>query len=112
MRFPLTLIAALTLAAPVLAQQPRPAQQPPSGQSTVQGCNPSGRAEAATPPQRGSGDGTAPGNAGSTGWTGGTGGSHIGTNTQGATQHSQTWQAPTARGLDPLAAPVPPEAAC
>ena len=66
----------------------------PSGQSTVQGCNPSGRAEAATPPARGSGDGTAPGNAGSTGWTGGTGGSHIGTNTQGATQESPTWHAP------------------
>ncbi len=110
MRFPLPLIAALALATPGFAQQPQ--QQPPSGQSTVQGCNPSGRAEAATPPQRGSGDGTAPGNAGSTGWTGGTGGSHTGTNTQGATRDSPTWQPPTARGLDPFAAPARPEAAC
>ncbi|MDB5376111.1 MAG: hypothetical protein JWR00_557 [Rubritepida sp.] len=109
MRFPLSLIAALALATPGLAQQP---QQPPSGQSTVQGCNPSGRAEAATPPQRGSGDGTAPGNAGTTGWTGGMGGSHLGTNTQGATQNSPTWQPPTARGIDPIAAPARPEAAC
>jgi hypothetical protein len=109
MRFPLPLIAVLALATPGFAQQP---QQPPSGQSTVQGCNPSGRAEAATPPQRGSGDGTAPGNAGSSGWTGGMGGSHLGTNTQGATQNSPTWQPPTARGLDPIAAPARPEAAC
>lgn len=107
MRFSLPLIAALAFAAPALAQQP---QQPPSGQSTTQGCNPSGRAEAATPPSR-SGDSTAPGNA-ATGWTGGMGGSHTGTNTQGATQSSPTWQAPTARGLDPIATPVRPEAAC
>lgn len=59
-----------------------------------------GRAEPATPPDMASADGTAPGNAGSTGWTGGTGGVHIGTNPQGATEHSPTWQPPTARGLD------------
>jgi hypothetical protein len=112
MRFSLPLIAALALATPAFAQQPQPQplQQAPSGQSTAQGCNPSGRADAATPPTR-SGDSTAPGNA-STGWTGGMGGSHTGTNTQGATQNSPTWHAPTARGLDPLAAPVAPEAAC
>lgn len=59
-----------------------------------------GKAEPATPPDTASADGTAPGNAGSTGWTGGTGGVHIGTNPQGATEHSPTWQPPTARGLD------------
>ncbi|OJU67438.1 MAG: hypothetical protein BGO05_23360 [Rhizobiales bacterium 63-7] len=63
-------------------------------------ATPSGKAEPATPPDRTSADGTAPGNAGSTGWTGGTGGVQIGTNPQGATEHSQTWQPPTARGLD------------
>lgn len=64
------------------------------------------KAEPATPPDRTSADGTAPGNAGSTGWTGGTGGAHIGTSPHGATEHSKTWQPPTARGLD-LAMEVP-----
>jgi|EndMetStandDraft_8_1072994.scaffolds.fasta_scaffold221000_2 hypothetical protein len=69
-----------------------------------------GKAQPATPPDRASADGTAPGNAGSTGWTGGTGGAHIGTSPHGATEHSKTWQPPTARGLD-LAMEVPPESA-
>jgi len=104
MRIPIILATVLALSSPAMAQQP------PSSQST--GCEPSGRAEAATPPARGTGDGTAPGNAGSTGWTGGTGGSNIGTNPQGATRDSRTWQPPTARGLDPFAAPARPAAAC
>lgn len=108
MRFSLPLAAVLAFALPALAQQP---QQPPSAQSTVQGCNPAGRAENATPPQAGSRDRTAPGTA-ATGWTGNMGGSHPGLNPQGANQDSQTWQAPTARGLDPIGRPVPPEAAC
>lgn len=99
MRFhtmPLLVLAGLAVATPALAQVAPPAA----------GCNnaASGKAEAATPPDHKSGDGTAPGNSGSTGWSGGTGGSHMGTNPQGATQHSRTWQPPTARGLDPLAA--------
>ena len=57
-------------------------------------------AEPATAPDRGSGDGTSPGNSGSTGWTGGSGGAHVGTNPQGAVASSRTWQPPTARGLD------------
>ncbi len=109
MRFLPPLIAALALVAPAFAQAP-PSLPTPSGQSTAQGCNPSGRAEAATPPSR-NGDATAPGNAGSSGWAGGAGGSHTGTNPQGATRDSPTWQAPTARGLDPLAAPAQPEPA-
>ena len=99
-----TLMAGLLGAAPGLAQQPAPAG------ARADGCPPEGKAgaqaEAATPPARESRDGTAPGNAGSTGWSGGTGGSQIGTNTQGAVSTSPTWQPPTARGLDPLAAPV------
>jgi hypothetical protein len=67
-----------------------------------------GKAEPATPPDRASADGTAPGNSGSTGWTGGTGGAHIGTNPQGATAGSTTWQPPTARGIDLAAAPETP----
>ncbi|WP_248446981.1 hypothetical protein [Sinorhizobium meliloti] len=67
-----------------------------------------GKAEPATPPDRASADGTAPGNSGSTGWTGGTGGAHIGTNPQGATASSTTWQPPTARGIDLAAAPETP----
>lgn len=91
--------AGLALAMPGFAQQqPAPAAS--------KGCPPGAQAEAATPPARNSRDGTAPGNAGSTGWSGGTGGSQIGTNPQGAVSSSSTWQPPTARGLDPLAAPV------
>jgi len=106
MRFSLPLIAALALATPSFAQQ----QPPPAGQRTEQGCTPSGQAEAATPPSR-SADSTAPGNA-VTGWSGGMGGSHTGTNPQGGTQNTATWHAPTARGLNPIAAPVRPEPAC
>ena len=58
------------------------------------------KAEPATPPDRASNDGTAPGNSGSTGWTGGMGGAYIGTNPQGTATDSKTWQPPTARGLD------------
>ncbi|WP_424812636.1 hypothetical protein [Roseococcus sp. YIM B11640] len=112
MRLPLTLIAAMALATPSFAQQTGSGTEPTgSSQTRAQGCNPSGRAEAATPPQAGRADGTAPGQA-TTGWTGGMGGSHTGTNTQGAVQTSPTWHAPTARGLDPIANPAPPEAAC
>ncbi|PII38001.1 hypothetical protein T190_27520 [Sinorhizobium meliloti CCBAU 01290] len=67
-----------------------------------------GKAEPATPPDRASADGTAPGNSGSTGWTGGTGGAHIGTNPQGGTASSTTWQPPTARGIDLAAAAETP----
>jgi hypothetical protein len=108
MRFSLPVVAVLAFAVPAFAQQP---QQPPSAQSTTQGCNPAGRAENATPPQAGGRDSTAPGTT-ATGWTGNMGGSHPGSNPQGASERSPTWQAPTARGLDPIAAPVPPEAAC
>lgn len=97
------LLAGLTLTSPALAQNAR-------GSAAVDCTAAGGKAEAATPPDRNSRDGTAPGNAGSTGWSGGTGGSHTGTNPQGATQHSQTWHPPTARGLDPVGAPLPPKA--
>lgn len=81
---------------------------PPSDQATAgsdqqdatAGAAASGVATAATAPDKGTPDGTAPGNSGSTGWTGGTGGSQIGTNTAGAVPESKTWQPPTARGLD------------
>ncbi|ODT58225.1 hypothetical protein [Paracoccus hibiscisoli] len=69
---------------------------------------PNTQAEAATQPDP-SEDATAPENTGTTGWSGGTGGSQLGTNIQGATDSSVTWQPPTARGLDlaGLADPVP-----
>lgn len=86
-------ISLLVLAPPALAQT--------KSVDPITTCGASaGKAEPATPPDTASADGTAPGNAGSTGWTGGTGGVQIGTNPQGATEHSQTWQPPTARGLD------------
>lgn len=79
------------LAAPALAQ------------TASDGCpQPSGVAEAATPPEPG--DGTAPGNA-ATGWSGGFGGSQAGTNTAGAVPESPAVQPPTARGLDLKGAP-------
>ncbi|WP_246054902.1 hypothetical protein [Paracoccus gahaiensis] len=56
-------------------------------------------------------DATAPENTGTTGWSGGTGGSQLGTNIQGATDSSPTWQPPTARGLD-LAGLAEPVAEC
>ncbi|SMO70710.1 hypothetical protein [Paracoccus laeviglucosivorans] len=59
-----------------------------------------------------SSDATAPENSGSSGWSGGTGGSHIGTNPSGATQHTKSWQPPTARGLDLTGRPEPAPAAC
>lgn len=96
------ILAGLAIATPSLAQQVPPVHQTAPQQAQAGGCPAASRAEAATPPDRQSGDGTAPGNIGSTGWSGGTGGSHMGTNPQGATQHSSTWQPPTARGLDPL----------
>jgi hypothetical protein len=105
----IAILAGVAFASPTFAQS-----RPPSSQALndAPGCTPPAKAEAATPPARGSGDGTAPGNAGSTGWSGGTGGSHIGTNTNGATASSLTWQPPTARGLDPLTAPARPASAC
>jgi hypothetical protein len=105
----IAILAGLAFASPALAQS-----RPPSSQALndAPGCAQPGKADAATPPARGSGDGTAPGNAGSTGWSGGTGGSHIGTNTNGATASSRTWQPPTARGLDPLTAPARPASVC
>ena len=57
-------------------------------------------------------DATAPSNSGSTGWSGGTGGSHIGTNPSGGSQHTNTWQPPTARGLDLRGQPEPAPATC
>lgn len=81
----------------------------PASAQTVNGrtncATAAGKAEPATPPDRASADGTAPGNSGSTAWTGGTGGAYIGTNPQGATERSTTWQPPTARGLDLAMAP-------
>lgn len=94
--------AALMLATVPATAQNQNTETPPSAQS-LEGkgsCNSANKAEAATPPDRQSADGTAPGNSGSTGWTGGTGGAHVGTNPQGALPESKTWQPPTARGLD------------
>lgn len=87
------------------------APNPASAQNTNERADcaaAAGKAEPATPPDRASADGTAPGNSGSTGWTGGTGGAHIGTNPQGATAGSTTWQPPTARGIDLATAPEIP----
>lgn len=66
---------------------------------------PQGTAEAATPPMP-EAEATAPGNA-PTGWSGGLGGSFTGTNPQGAVSESTSWQPPTARGLDLMAAAEP-----
>lgn len=92
-------LAALGLlaASPALAQT-NDAAKPNDAKSNCSEA--SGSAEPATAPERGTSDGTAPGNTGSTGWSGGTGGAFIGTNSQGATADSPTWQPPTARGLD------------
>lgn len=111
----LSYIAAATLifAAPASAQVQN-SETPPSIQSLEGdgGCGTANKAEAATPPDRQSADGTAPGNTGSTGWTGGTGGAHTGTSPQGALPESKTWQPPTARGLDlAMAMPSGPPAA-
>ena len=114
MRFQAKIIALLSVLAsvPLLATPSAAQDRPPSSQS-LQGpgdCGGGSKAQPATGPAPESRDGTAPGNAGSTGWSGGTGGSHIGTNTNGALPSSPTWQPPTARGLDPIAAR--PRTAC
>lgn len=81
---------------PAKAATPAAASTPaPASASTSDGV-----ASAATPPDQDAADGTSPGSAGSSGWTGGVGGSTIGTNPSGAVPESQTWQPPTARGLD------------
>lgn len=109
------LIAASLCSLAVSAAGPAFAQTPAKQNCQVVQTNAAAnKAEPATQPDRTSADGTAPGNAGSTGWTGGTGGAHIGTNPQGATEHSTTWQPPTARGLDlALELPAsPPPSSC
>ncbi|WP_250157159.1 hypothetical protein [Tianweitania aestuarii] len=92
-------VAALGLlsASPVWAQTPNDVSRPGDKTNCTEAA---GKAEPATAPERNSDDGTAPGNTGSTGWSGGTGGAYIGTNPQGATAASPTWQPPTARGID------------
>jgi hypothetical protein len=87
----------LLSASPVLAQTPNDVSRPGDKTNCTEAA---GKAEPATAPDRNSADGTAPGNTGSTGWSGGTGGAFIGTNPQGATADSPTWQPPTARGID------------
>ncbi len=108
MRFLIVLALIGGVAGPAIAQTTAPADTPPSAAADPArpgGCpEPSGVAEAATPPAPGA-DSTAPGNSGTTGWTGGTGGSQIGTNTAGAVAESRTVQPPTARGLDLMGAP-------
>nr|WP_189503158.1 hypothetical protein [Tianweitania populi] len=84
-------------AAPAFAQTPNDVSRPGDKTNCTQAAS---KAEPATAPDRNSADGTAPGNTGSTGWSGGTGGAYIGTNPQGATAASPTWQPPTARGID------------
>lgn len=74
-------------------------------------CPPAAAQAQPATPEVAAADATAPSNAGSTGWSGGTGGSHIGTNTSGASAHTQTWQPATARGLD-LAGRPDPAPAC
>lgn len=107
-------VAILLSGQAVFIAEPASAQTAPNQNCQAGPANgTASKAEPATPPDRTSADGTAPGNAGSTGWTGGTGGAHIGTNPQGATAQSTTWQPPTARGLDlamelPATLPVPP----
>lgn len=94
----------LTLSLLVASSMPALAQNPPSSQSlkSPSSCGDAQKTAAATQPAKGNGDGTAPGNAGSTGWTGGLGGSYIGTTSGGATPDSKSFQPETARGLDPM----------
>lgn len=87
----------------------QPVVSQPAAQSGK--CARSASMAAPATPDDASADGTAPSNSGSTGWSGGTGGSNIGTNPSGATPHSKTWHAPTARGLD-LKGRAEPVAAC
>ncbi|MDI7860358.1 hypothetical protein MRS76_00185 [Rhizobiaceae bacterium n13] len=99
MRNPSTALPLATaLACLLIAAQAGPAWSQTATDATR--CPAGEKAQPATPPDRTSADGTAPGNSGSTGWTGGTGGAYIGTSPHGATEHSKTWQPPTARGLD------------
>ncbi|MDT1062855.1 hypothetical protein RM190_13330 [Paracoccus sp. CPCC 101403] len=120
-RLPHLLAAALfaaSVALPALAETPPasgttttspalPAKPPETVRADAGDCPPvAAQAEPATPPTA-SADGTAPGNSGSTGWSGGAGGSLIGTNPSGATRHTKTWHAPTARGLDLKGRPEP-----
>lgn len=106
-------VAALlaTLAQPLWAQDApgAPAQgadSPAPAVAKTECPPPAALAEPATQ-QTATNDGTAPSNSGSTGWSGGTGGSMIGTNPSGATRHTKTWHAPTARGLDLKGRPEP-----
>ncbi|RDJ03917.1 hypothetical protein B5K06_28835 [Rhizobium grahamii] len=99
-------VAALLVAANVATIQPVLAQTQPNCPAPS-AARARSKAEPATQPNTTAGDGTSPGNSGSTGWTGGTGGAFIGTNPQGATRNSTTWQPPTARGLDLAKAPPP-----
>ncbi|WP_134678641.1 hypothetical protein [Paracoccus ravus] len=103
----LSAFAVLASAVPPMAQTAPAQVQAENPVPTTGECPPpAGMAEPATP-ESASADGTAPANSGSTGWSGGTGGSLIGTNPQGATRHTKTWHAPTARGLDLTGRPEP-----
>lgn len=117
--FPLACAVLLSAVMPLAAQTAptTPAAPAPAGQvsPTATGAQDklahacaeaSAMAEPATK-DNGTSDGTAPSNSGSTGWSGGTGGSNIGTNPSGATKHTKTWHAPTARGLDLTGRPDP-----
>lgn len=102
-------VLALALAATPLFAQTAPQLGTPAQTQTVAkvDCPPAAaQAEPATP-EVAAADATAPSNAGSTGWSGGTGGSQIGTNTSGASEHTKSWQPPTARGLDLAGRPEP-----
>jgi hypothetical protein len=106
----LTAIGLLSVT-PALAQTPsaQPSVAPAATPGATEDAKPAEKATCAeakteavpaTTADRGNEDGTSPGNSGSTGWSGGTGGAFIGTNSQGATKDSPTWQPPTARGID------------
>lgn len=102
---PIVALLALSLAGPALAQD-----RPPSSQGLRNGA---GCEQAADPKTAAAAPATrTPSQAGATGWHGGTGGSYLGTSNSGQTPDSPTWQPSTARGLDPLAAPVRPARAC
>ena len=99
-----------TLAVLVLTWPASAEDRPPSSQSLrdAPGCDQAGGAGTATAQAAT----RTPSSAGATGWHGGTGGSYLGTTSSGATPTSPTWQPPTARGLDPIAAPKRPASAC
>lgn len=95
----------LALAVPAVSQVQAPSVADKS--TSKPACvAPAGMAEPATRDTAQT-DATAPENSGSTGWSGGLGGSAIGTNPAGATRHTKTWHAPTARGLDLSGRPEP-----